>query len=117
MIKSNAQWTVQTENLLESFEMNAKAKNCTNGLSYQSYLKQFLFFMDKSQLAYRMMDLMEQNLRLLPEYQECRMNYMICTMKYKLQYSAKPLFSELAVLGRRKAQYLEFCETVQFSYY
>ncbi|MBO5068948.1 MAG: hypothetical protein J6C37_01085 [Roseburia sp.] len=117
LIKSDAQWTVQTENLLESFEMSAKAKNCTNGLSYQSYLKQFLFFMDQSKLAYRMMDMIEQNLRLSPEYEECRMDYMICRIKYQLQYSAKPLFSGISVLGRLNAQYLDFCETTQFSYY
>lgn len=116
LIKSDAQWTVQIENLLESFEMNAKAKNCPNGLSYQSYLKQFLFFADKGKLAYRMMDIMEQNLRLSPEYQKCRMDYMICRMKFNLHYRAKPLFSDLAMQGRLTAQYLEFCETAQFSY-
>lgn len=117
LIKSDAQWTVQTGNLMESFERNTKAKNCENGLSYQSYLKQFLFFVEKDKLAYRMMDIMEQNLRLVPGYQNCRMDYMICKMSCKLQYSAKPLFADLTVLGRLNTQYLKFCETTQFSYY
>lgn len=117
LIKSDSQWTVQTENLLESFEVSAKAKNCTNGLSYQSYLKQFLFFMEKRKLAYRMLDIIEQNLRLTAEYQNCRMDYMICRMNYKLRYSAKTLFADLSVLGRLNARELEFCETAQFSYY
>lgn len=117
LMKSDSQWTVQTENLLESFEKSARAKNCTNGLSYQSYLKQFLFFMEKRKLAYRMLDIIEQNLHLTTEYRNCRMDYMICRMNYKLRYSAKFLFADLSVVGRLNARGMEFCETTQFSYY
>ncbi len=116
LIKSKDQWTVQVGNLLESFQSTSKAKNCTNGLSYQSYLKQFLFVMKDQELAYRMMDIMEQNIRLVSTYKNCRMDHMICQVTYRMEYGADPLFSGISTIGSLGTERLEFQQIKEFSY-
>lgn len=117
LIKNKEQWTVNTDNLLDSFQSSAKAKNCTNGLTYQDYLKQLLFLMKTKDLAYRMMDVMEQNIRLTEGFGNFRMDYMISDMTYSMQYEAKPQFLSLSVIGNRGIRQLIFRQTDRFSYY
>lgn len=116
LIKSREQWTVDTENLLSSFQGTSKAKDCSNGLSYQNYLKMLLFTKSQKELAYRMMDIMEQNLRLTPLYQDCRLDYMICGLRYDVEFSAAPIFSRLVTIGKFKEKQLLFWKTTEFSY-
>ena len=43
LVKSKEQWTTDLAHLLQSFQSQTRAKECSNGLKYQDYLKQILF--------------------------------------------------------------------------
>jgi hypothetical protein len=116
LLKTNEQWTLDTEHLLDSFQGTGKAKNCSNGLSYSEYIKLLLYAMQQKQLAYRMMDVMEQNLRHTKLYQDCRMDHMICSMEYSVDFKANALFSKLVTIGRLNVKQYAFIKSTQFSY-
>lgn len=117
LLKSNEQWVTRLGSLTQAFAEGTKTKNCTNGLSYQDYLKGFLFTMDNKKMAYRMMDVMEQNLRLVPTYRNCRMDHMLCRISYDITYTAEPLFWDFVTVGQRKFANLQFQNNQNFSYY
>ena len=81
LIKSDRQWTTNTKHLLESSKDDAKAINCENGLTYKQYIKQFVITMGNQKLAYRMMDVMEQNVRAVSGNEAVRMDDMVCRIK------------------------------------
>ena len=92
MIKTETQWTAQFGSLAAAFEDGKKAKNCENGVSYQGYLKGFLYTVSSERLAYRMMDIMERTVRLHPMYADCRMDHVLCGISYRMDYEWQPLF-------------------------
>lgn len=116
LLKNEQQWTSRLGNLGSVLAEDVRTKNCTNGFSYQDYLKGFLFVMDKEKLAYRMMDVMEQNIRLVPAYQNCRMDHMLCRIDYEAVYTAEPLFSRLSVLGKPEFSNFQLKNLKSFSY-
>lgn len=116
LVKSREQWTTNTENLMASIENEAKALNCENGLTYEEYLKLFLYLMGIKKLAYRMMDVMEQSLRIKPGYEHARMDHMICELSCSMQYQAAPLFSNLSLIQRGAPKGFCFENEKHFSY-
>lgn len=116
LLKSKNQWTTDITNLVQSFQSTSKAKNCDNGLSYADYLKLLLWLLPEKELAYRMMDVMEHNIRCIPAYQNCRMDHMICRMEYATGFEADAFFSKLAVIGSGKPGSLKFSCRKSFSY-
>lgn len=116
LLKSQEQWVTQLGSLLTAFQGGA-AKNCEDGLSYQDYLKGFLFAVNSRKLAYRMMDVVEQNIRLLPAYRNCRMDHMLCKIEYRMDYSAAPLFSDFSTLQNHSFSGFHFQNKKSFSYY
>lgn len=117
LIKSNDQWTVDTGHLLESFQSSSKAKNCTNGLTYQQYLKQLLFLERNKKLAYRTMDIMERNACLNTQYANCRMDYMISSFSCTFEFESEPLFFRLIMTGTNDIGRLRFLKPRKFSYF
>jgi len=116
LVKSKKQWTTNTENLMASLENQAKAVNCENGLTYEAYLKLFLYMMGTKKLAYRMMDVMEQSLRIKPGYEHVRMDNMICELSCSMQYQAAPLFSNLSLFRGGAPEGFCFETEKHFSY-
>lgn len=116
LIKSDRQWTTNTKNLLESLKDEAKAINCENGLTYKQYIKQFVITMGNQKLAYRMMDVMEQNVRAVPGNEAVRMDDMVCRIKSVEQYSASPLFARLSLFYPNMLKQYSFVEEREFSY-
>lgn len=117
LLKNNGQWMTQLGSLTKAFADGTKTNNCTDGLSYQDYLKGFLFTMGNKKLAYRMMDIMEQNLHLVSAYRNCRMDHMLCQINYDLAYVAEPLFWNFVTVGKSKLTDLQFQNSQSFSYY
>lgn len=116
LVKSREQWTTNTENLMASLEEEGKAVNCENGLTYEEYLKLFLYMMGTKKLAYRMMDVMEQTLRIKPGYEHVRMDHMICELSCSMQYQAAPLFANLSLFRKGAPKSFYFEKEKQFSY-
>lgn len=116
LLKNRQQWTADTGNLAGALQNHARAKECDNGFSYQTYLKLFLFGMKTGKLAYRMMDVMEWAIRKVPEYANFRMDFMIGSLSYAYSYETRPLFSGLASIGSGKPAGYVFETEKQFSY-
>lgn len=86
-----------------------REQNSEKGLSYQEYVKLLLFGQREKILAYRMMDMMEQNVRLSPLQRHCRMDHMICKVTYRIEYQARTIFS--------RDYKMNYLKVKQFSYY
>lgn len=117
LIKSSAEWTTDTKNILSSVSSGGKAKNCKKGLSYQQYLKGLLFLESVKKLAYRSMDLMEIEIR-ESGYPYCRMDCVIRKTVCNVSYQADNLFGHMAVIGRKKykTEGYEISRTKKFGY-
>ncbi len=107
LIKSAAEWTTDTENLLSSVASGGKAKNCNKGLSYQQYLKGLFLLESVKKLAYRSMDLMEIRIR-ESGYSNCRMDYMIRKSVCQVSWKADSLFGRMTVIGKTKYRTEEY---------
>lgn len=116
VIKSAGQWTTDIFHLTQSFQMTSRAKECENGLTYEEYLKQMLFFVKDEKLAYRMLDMMEQGLRTTELYKNCRMDHMIVSFDCKIIFSAEPLFSSMSFIGTGLLKQFCFEKEKSFSY-
>lgn len=116
LVKSEEEWTTNTQNLMASLENEAKAINCKKGLTYEEYLKLLLYTMGTKKLAYRMMDVMEQSVRIKPGYEYVRMDYMVCELSCSIQYQAASLFANLSVVRKGMPEGFCFEETKSFSY-
>lgn len=104
LMKSKEEWTLQPGHLMEAFEGAVKAKQCEDGLTYPVYLKLFLFRQRDKLLAYRMMDVMEWNMQLKSGQSHCRMDHMICQMRYRMEYQSETLFLKSHVIGNSKVK-------------
>lgn len=116
LLKEDEEWTTDAAGMIESFQKNAKAKECEEGLTYQEYLKQILFFMGNQKLAYRMLNVMEQNLRQQAGYSNCHMDDMILEIHYQIDYKAEPLFSRLVTIGNGYNGQYRLATEMEFSY-
>lgn len=117
LFKSSEEWTTSLGNLVQAFSDGGQAKDCASGLFYQDYIKGLLFTMGSEKLAYRMMDVMEQNIRLTPAYANCRMDHILCEIRYQISYTAEPLFSKISTLGSSGIGGLAYQHEKEFSYY
>lgn len=117
LFKSSGEWTTSLGNLVQAFSDGNGAKECADGISYQDYIKGLLFTMRTEKLAYRMMDVMEWNIRLTPTYANCRMDHMLCGIRYRISYTAEPLFSKISMLGSSGIGELVFENEKKFAYY
>lgn len=116
LMKNSSQWVTQLGSFSAAMADGAKAKNCENGLGYLDYLKGFLFTMQKQKLAYRMMNIMEKSIQMVPAYQNCKMDHVLCHIDYEMVYTAEPLFSRLSVVGKKGFSGLYFGCDRSFSY-
>lgn len=117
LIKGEKQWTSSLMNLPQIIEGSMRAADCEDGWSYQDYLKSFLLVMAEKNLAYRMMDVMEQNMRRIDAYRNCRMDHMISAVSYTITYEAGPLFWDFSVLPHNDVGRLQYQTMQSFSYY
>ena len=116
LIKQAEEWTTTFTGMLTAFDKSARANACTQGLRYADYLKQILFFVKDSEVAYRMMEVMEMGMRQKNEFENGRMNHMVVAMRYKLCFQSQPLFSSLVSVGEKYNGDYYFWKNVERSY-
>lgn len=116
LVKSEKEWTSSLENLPQILEGSLRAMDCEGGFCYQDYLKGFLFAMSESTLAYRMLDVMEQNMRRIDTYKNCRMDHMISSMCYTITYDAQSLFWNFSILSHNDIGRMQYQNRKSFSY-
>lgn len=117
LVKRGEQWTSSLGNLSGVFGKEHRAKDCGDGLSYQGYLKGFLFLLDERRLSVRMMDLIEKNLRLAPASRNFRADHIVCEVSYDMEVSADPLFWRFVSVVAPAMNEHGFSCSKQFSYY
>lgn len=117
LMKNATQWTSELGNLAEIISGELGAMDCEDGLRYQDYVKGFLFLMEEKELAYRMMDVIEQNIRLVPAYENCRMDSILSRISYTMIYEADSLFAQFVTLGELEDGSWRFEKRQEFSYY
>ena len=75
LVKTGAGWQLELSNIGQIFTMlqEGQAKN-TSGLDYNDYLQILLFASSGHRLAFRCMDMIEQNIRLKPGKENFRID-------------------------------------------
>ena len=109
LVKSKEQWTTDLAHLLQSFQSQTRAKECSNGLKYQDYLKQILFFAKDGTLSCRMLNVMEQDLIQNEDH-------MIVCFRCEVEFAAEPLFSRLSFTNSEKLKQYSFRRENQINY-
>ncbi len=117
LVKNDREWTSSLSNLSQLLDGSLRAAGCEGGWNYQDYLKSFLFVIAEKTLAYRMMDVMEQNIRRIYAYRNCRMDYMLNAAGYEVAYEADSLFWDFSVLPGNDIGRLQYRTVQSFSYY
>ena len=115
-LKGNAEWTLDVGALSESFAKEEESKTSESGLSYGDYLRILLYLTGQEKLTYRAMNLMEQNIRRLPDRENFRMDCMIGSMEIQCSYLSKPLFFGWFGSGESFKGDYHFQEKNSFSY-
>lgn len=117
LIKSRHEWCSELQNLSEVLSGGFRSINCEDGWKYGDYLRAFLFVMRDKNVAYRMMDMMEQTIRQIPAYRNCRIDYMIGAICCEMTYEADTLFWNFSVLEQEMLDGLQ-CQNIKYlSYY
>lgn len=116
-VKNQEQWSSNLQSLSEVLNGGLKSSNCEDGWAYEDYLRAFLFVMTDKNVAYRMMDMMEQTIRQIPIYRNCRMDHMMSAIRSTMTYEANSLFWDFSVLEHAKLGGLQYQNTKYLSYY
>ena len=116
LVKQPDEWTSELSNMFSVFDTSTKAKCCENGLSYEDYLKQLIYLMEKHTLAYRMMEVMELTMTSRDAYVNSRMDHMLVMLRCKVGFESRPLFSSLVAEGKAFLGKYQFIKKVERSY-
>lgn len=77
VIKDNTSWYLSWNQMLHMERGILDGNPGNTGMDYGEYLRLFLFLMNREVKYRRMTNLMEKNIRLVPEYEKFRMDYCI----------------------------------------
>ena len=116
LVKTQADWVTDILHISESFANAGGARENENGLAYGAYLQEMLFLQNKSELNFRVMNLMEKNVRVLCANEKWRMDSMAQEMKVVFTYEAHPLFFRLVTIGNIQNNAYTIEEKQQISY-
>lgn len=83
-------WEDQAVSTTDSGGETAAAEG--NGLSYQDYLRIFMYLTGKDKLTMRSLNFMEKSIRLLEGEEQFAMDCMVTVMEISCRYQAEPLF-------------------------
>lgn len=116
LIKSQDQWTSDIWGLSSSAGNYAKAKKCSNGLSYSQYLQNLLYIQNSSITAYRAMDLQEMAIRQIEGYENFRMDQVVIAMEVEMGYEMDPMFLSNVTIGNISLQPFFLQTSCKYSY-
>lgn len=91
LLKEVSEWKSDISLGHKALEQEAKEEE-GKGLNYREYLQILLLTMGEDVIVSRAMDVMEQNIRLLPGEENFRMDSMIYSLQAEGTYGAAPLF-------------------------
>ena len=77
ILKDQDSWYLSWDQMLHMDRRILDGNHSDEGMDYGEYLRLFLFLMNREEKYRRMTNLMEKNIRLLPEYSDFRMEYCV----------------------------------------
>lgn len=88
VVKNDVSWNIPLSNLLQFSSSLDSYKEAENGMSYQDYLKSFLFMKEEKVICMRLMDLMEMDIRQTVGNQNFKIDHCIYRLKAKVNVSS-----------------------------
>lgn len=117
LVKKPSDWKSDVSLGAKSLEQKkAGTGEGEDGWGYREYLLLLLLLVKEDALAYRAMDVAEQNIRLLPEGKNFRMDHQIYRVKAEGVYVSQPLFLGFLTVGKKADGAYHFYPSYDFSY-
>ncbi len=114
LIKEVSQWQSNVSLGQKALEKDTKQEE--QGLDYREYLQILLLSVKEDTLVYRAMDVMEQNIRLLPGEETFAMDHMIQGVEAETVSGADSMFLGLITSGREQDGMYHFNSEYQIFY-
>lgn len=114
LIKEVSQWQSDVSLGQKALEQDTKQEE--QGLDYREYLQILLLSVKEDTLVYRAMDVMEQNIRLLPGEETFVMDHMIQGVEAETVSGADSMFLGLITSGREQDGMYHFNSEYQIFY-
>lgn len=114
LIKEVSQWQSDVSLGQKALEQDTKQEE--QGLDYREYLQILLLSVKEDTLVYRAMDVMEQNIRLLPGEETFVMDHMIQGVEAETVSGADSMFLGLITSGREQDGMYHFDSRYQIFY-
>ncbi len=116
IMKNRETWTSSIGGLVSEIAGGQKAKKQSEGLLYKDYLR-FLVLAKSTRIrAFRAMDIMEKNIRLLPDYEDYRIDAAVIALTGNFTYQYKNVFFGFVTIGKPKNLRNQRNISVQYSY-
>ena len=112
--KSADEWTSDVLHLSSFINVNAKAKQCKGGISYEKYLIGFLAIKSNKTLGMRACDVMETALNSTEDYKNVKADNLMFYADVTMDYSADEMF--LSLFDDGKTQGYTITKQSQMSY-
>ena len=116
LIKSPAEWTSSLGTLGECLDVHARARDCADGLDYETYLFTLYTLEGQKKIAYRAMDLMEDAMHHKEGCGSVCMDRMLVSADFEMTITAAPIFLTFVPLLTRRIGDYEFVKEKQMSY-
>jgi hypothetical protein len=116
LIKSDADWTANVNELPTLLSGWSQAKSSAQGLDYSGYLGILLLSKSGGTLAMRTMDVEEATVQREAGYADFQMDHVVCETKLTATYEYKPLFMSFVSLLHEKTGIFRIQRTTSYSY-
>lgn len=117
LLKNAEQWSTDLDAIGNIGSEFLVAKECSNGLVYEQYLEMLLAIQSTEEIAFRSMDLIEQDLQDLPGCDMFRMDHMVVSAEFCLCGEWDSIFLSLASLEAVHDQVFQIQCNSNYSYY
>lgn len=116
LIKNTAEWKSDISLGQKVLGQKTEKTEDENGMDYREYLQILLLTVQEKTLVSRAVDVMEQNIRMLPGEENFRMDTMVYGVQANGIYGAEPLFLSFVRIANTKKGTYHFISEGQISY-
>lgn len=116
IVKDEETWTSSLSGLIGNVLGGQKAKKQSEGLLYKDYLRFLILAKSTKVRAYRALDIIEKNIRLLPDYADYRIDAAVISVTGNFTYRYKNVFFGFVSIGKARNLKHQKSISVQYSY-
>ncbi|MCI8484161.1 MAG: hypothetical protein HFH41_07460 [Lachnospiraceae bacterium] len=116
LVKAVTEWKSDVSLGHQAIEKQTEKGEGEKGMDYREYLQILLLMVRENVLVERAMNLVEQNMRLLPGGENFRMDVMLQKTQVKGTYESQPLFLGFVTIVKAKGGTYRFVPDQEFSY-